>query len=61
MAFKAMATAKEEAPPVIDLSRLLDATIFNYLVGNNDATARTSPCFTGHRNGRYPSQFVAAV
>jgi len=23
--------------PVIDLANLLDATIFNYLVGNNDA------------------------
>jgi hypothetical protein len=29
--------AKVSSAPVIDLSRLLDAVISNYLVGNNDA------------------------
>jgi len=32
--------------PVIDLQSLLDAVIFNWLIGNNDAQARISLSFT---------------
>jgi serine/threonine-protein kinase HipA len=38
--------------PVIDLARLLDAVIYNYLVGNNDAHGKNfSPLYKKQENG----------
>jgi serine/threonine-protein kinase HipA len=38
--------------PVLDLARLLDAVIYNYLVGNNDAHGKNfSLLYTRHGNG----------
>src|SRR6185437_8408650 len=40
--------------PVIDLARLLDAVIFNYLVGNNDAHGKNfSLLYPGARTGDF--------
>ena len=48
--------------PVIDLARLLDAVIFNYLVGNNDAHAKNfSLLYRGVGGGKSGDRVCAAL
>ena len=48
--------------PVIDLARLLDAVIYNYLVGNNDAHGKNfSLLYKPQENGESGDQAVAAL